>query len=443
MPLNTPSSAKVVADRSVNDVFLALQEFGAKPSLRNSWLNSLIVAFANRIFDFYFALNQVALEALPDTAIDNLDRWGSIYKIRPTPGTVAGGDVAASGTAGSVIPVDSVLTRGDGFEYVTTAEVTLTAKTAIPIGLLASDGAGVATVTHIFNGNTLPLVTGTRITVTGAVESEFNVADVAITVLSATSFTYPISGTPSTPATGSPLMAFTNGLVGVDSVSFAEEANADGFAALLFESPVVGVDETSIVTQPGLLDGSDQETQEDFRTRLLERIQNPVAHFNVADIETTAKAVAGVTRVFVLEITPEVGQVTVYFMRDNDDVSAIPDGGEVAEVKTALDLIRPANTAEEDLIVLAPTAIPTNFSFASVTPNSSSMKSAITANLTQFFKEETSVGENVLEDAYRSVIFNTVDTSNGDRVESFDLTEPSGDIPISEGEVPTLGNVTI
>ncbi len=145
----------------------------------------------------------------------------------------------------------------------------------------------------------------------------------------------------------------------------------------------------------------------------------------------------------VFEITPEVGQVTVYFMRDEDDSGAIPDGTEVAEVKAALDLIRPANTAPVDLIVLAPIPVAVDFSFASVTPNSSSLKTAIKANLAQFFKEETSVAVNVLADAYSSVIFNTVDTTNGDTVTSFVLTEPVGDVDITTGEIAILGNISI
>lgn len=48
------------------------------------------------------------------------------------------------------------------------------------------------------------LVTGNRITVTGTTEGDYNVT-AAVTVTSATTFTYPIANNPSSPATGSPV----------------------------------------------------------------------------------------------------------------------------------------------------------------------------------------------------------------------------------------------
>lgn len=438
MPLNTPDSVNEVIDRVINDVFLALNKFGAKPSLKNSWLNSMIVAFSNRVFDFYFALNQSALEALPDTAVDNLDRWGAIYKVTPTPGSVSSGLVAVTGVVGSPIPDKSVLSTGDGFEYASTGgDLNITSKSPSVL-LLTRDGTVATAVTtdvHDLSDNVL-------VTITGAVETDYNVIDSAITVISATSFTFTVSGSPTTPATGTIVANFDTATLPIESSDFSEDANTAGLAGFTFEESLVGVDEIAGATFPGILGGLSQETRDEFQTRLLERIQNPVAHFNSSDIIFTARAVSGVTRVFIFEITPTIGQVTVYFMRDNDETGAIADGVEIQKVKDALDKIRPANTAPEDLIVLAPTPVPTDFSFVSLVPNTSSMKSAITENLTQFFKEGTSVGENVTSDAYRSVIFNTIDTTNGARVEEFVLNNPSGDILVNDGEIATLGNVS-
>ena len=93
--------------------------------------------------------------------------------------------------------------------------------------------------------------------------------------------------------------------------------------------------------------GTDQETEESLRARMLGRIQNPVAHFNVAAITEKAKVIPGVTRVFVQEVTPAIGQVTTYFMRDNE-ISPIPTGSEVTKVKDSILEIKPANTASTD-----------------------------------------------------------------------------------------------
>jgi len=69
------------------------------------------------------------------------------------------------------------------------------------------------------------------------------------------------------------------------------------------------------------------------------------------------------------------------------------------------------------------------------------MQTAITANLQQFFKESTTVGVDVDEDAYRSAIFNTVDTATGDTVSTFGLSAPSGDVTIASGEIGALGSI--
>jgi uncharacterized phage protein gp47/JayE len=147
-----------------------------------------------------------------------------------------------------------------------------------------------------------------------------------------------------------------------------------------------------------------------------------------------------VTRVFVQEVTPAIGQVTIYFMRDGDD-NPIPSGSEVTTVKNAILELKPANTVDSDVIVLAPVGVAVDFTFTALTPDTSTMRSAISANLRQFFDERTSVGVNVDEDAYRSAIFNTVDTVTGDVVSTFTLSTPVGDVAIATGEIGILGNV--
>lgn len=139
--------------------------------------------------------------------------------------------------------------------------------------------------------------------------------------------------------------------------------------------------------------------------------------------------------------TVEPGTVVIYFLRDND-VNPIPDGAEVTQTKDFLLERKPADRFDDDVIVLAPTAVPVDFTFTALSPNTTTMQDAINANLRQLFDEDTSVGQDLLEDAYRSIIFNTIDTQTGDKVESFTLSTPTTDITIDFGEIPTLGTVT-
>jgi uncharacterized phage protein gp47/JayE len=330
------------------------------------------------------------------------------------------------------------MVTGDGRQYTNTALATIANQTPAVTSITRSG----TTATLTSTGIGLLLSDNVNVTVTGAVETDYNVVGATITVASDDTITYEVSGSPSTPATGSPAVSFDVALLSVESVDFLEDADADPLAAFTLEAPLVGVEETVKANNAGLTGGLDRETDEALRVRLLDRIQNPVAHFNVADIQQLALTVAGVTRVFVLEITPAAGQVTVYFMRDLDATGAIPDGAEVTAVKTVLDTIRPANTDPEDLIVLAPTAAPADFDFDSLLPFTTSMRAAVIASLEDFFAARTTLGTPVSQDEYRSAIFNTVDTTNGDIVASFALNTPAGPIPVSSGEIATLGNVS-
>ncbi len=441
MPLTTPESADDVIARAIADVELALATVGGKPSLKNSWLNALVVAYSNRVFDFYFALDQAALESLPDTAVVNLDRWAAIWKIIRTPGTPASGLVIAHGFAGNVVPLGTFLVTGDGKRYKTvTAAVTITGKVfTITAGNLTSDGLGVATVVTTEEHH---LATNVLIGLVGANEVEYNQENEAIIdIVDANTFTYAIPGTPASPATGAPFFVVAAiAELAVESVDPGSTEDQVGDVAFKFESPIAGVDDVARTDFDGLSGGATRETNTAVRARLLDRVQNPIAHFNVDELTAVAKSVAGVTRVFVQEITPNVGQVTVYFMRDNDATS-IPSGSEVAAVKSVLGAILPATSDTADLIVLAPTAVSTDFTFTAISPNTAAMKTAVKNNLKELFDERTNVGVDVAQDAYNAAIFGTVDTTTGDVLVSFTLSAPPGDITIAAGQIGTLGVV--
>jgi uncharacterized phage protein gp47/JayE len=434
--LTTPEDVAEVIDRAIADVELALAEFGGKPSLSNSWLKALIVALSNRVFDFYYALDVAALEALPDTAVENLDRWAAIWGVTRTPGAPSNGNAVAVGVLGSVVQGGAIVAAGDGKQYRVDVDSEVTAK-SLSVASITRVGQ-VATLT-----TTSPhgLGTNVRISVVGAAQSEYNVVDVfVLSIASPTVITYAVAGAPATPATGTILLEFDSAVLALESVEPGSAQDQPFDSALKLESPIAGVDDVVRVDFDELGGGADRELDAALRERLLERIQNPIAHFNVAEITAVAKSIPGVTRVFVQEITPQVGQVTIYFTRDNDD-DPIPNGAEVAAVEAVIQAIRPANSDEDDVFVFAPTPVTVNFTFTALSPNTASMKTAIEANLRQLFEERTSVGVSVIQDAYRSAIFNTVDVETGDEVESFTLTAPSGTIVVAAGQIAVMGNV--
>jgi uncharacterized phage protein gp47/JayE len=130
-------------------------------------------------------------------------------------------------------------------------------------------------------------------------------------------------------------------------------------------------------------------------------------------------------------------------MRDNDDTT-IPSAAQSTVVKNELLKILPANTDESDLFVSGPAPVSQDFTFSALSPNTSTMRSAITANLQQLFAERTDVGADVVSHEYTTAIFNTLDTTNGAVVDTFTLTVPTpgSDIAVASGEIAVLGTVT-
>lgn len=200
----------------------------------------------------------------------------------------------------------------------------------------------------IFTSTAHGIEDGQKVTVTGAVESGYNVTKAKSIKLDDDNFVYIVSGNPSSPATGTPAAAF----------SLVEE-----------------------------------------------------------------------------------GQVKIFFTRDND-ASIIPSAAEVAAVKTQILTIKPAHISDDDVIVSAPTANATNFTFNAISPDTSTMRTAIENNLAAFFLDKTNVGEDIQKNAYESAIYNTVDSENNQRLDSFTLTSPSTAITIGRNELGALGTVT-
>ena len=439
MPLNLPTSAAEVENRAKTDVQRELP--GSNPFLKNSVLSAIVVGIANRIYDFYNQLRSTIVQLFPDTAEQQfLERWAAIFGKTRLAATKSNGNVAATGTLGSAVALGTVLTSSNGvlYDVTTTANIVSLLQSVVSITRSGSLATVTTTSAHLL-ANNVP------VTIAGADQTEYNGVQTII-VTSTTTFTYTVSGTPVTPATGTITMAAEAASVPIESQDFQDSENGlnvnlDSGTELTLQSPIVGIDDILAVDAGAIGGGSDQETDTQLRARLLDRIQNPVAHFNVADIIEKAKEIAGVTRVFVFEVTPALGQVTIFFMRDND-TDAIPNASEVTTVKNQILTIKPANTADVDVIVSAPTAVIENFIFSDLTPNTASMQIAVTANLNQFFAEETSVGVDVDQDAYRAAIKNTVDPENGDIVQTFTLSAPIGDLTISTGEIAVLGTVT-
>ena len=436
MPLaNIPANEQEVIDQLRADVKESLPE--SNPYLINSFIDALIVGTGGRVFDFYRNLTELERQLFIDTATGEfLERLASFRGVVRNPAAAADGNIVFQGTATSIIPISTTLQSTDSQSYITTSETTI-AVNVVSLTSLTRVGT-VATATTAAAHN---LATSVPVAISGAVQTEYN-GTFAVTVISATTFTYNVAGSPATPATGIIVGTFTTALAPVISVNEGSDTNQASGAGLTLGSPIVGVNNIALVDFDGLTGGTDEENDTDFRARAIDRWQNPVALFNPAAITTQARLVPGVTRVFIREITPDIGQVTIFFTRDNDPGGPIPSAGEVNDVKTSILLIKPAHTDSADVIVQAPVAVTVNFIIDGISPNTTTMQDSITANLTQLFSESTDVGVALKKNDYVSAVNRTVDTVTGEILDDFIINNPIGDIIVATNELAILGTVS-
>ena len=432
MPLDLPTLEEI-ATRMRTDVRARLPDLD--PTIAQSVIGVIIDSLAARIYDNTLVLDQLVGEAFPQTATaEFLERWAEYDGLSRNPATPSTGLLTATGISGTSIPAGSSFTAA-GVVLISQADATILPRTSTITSLVRVGTTATATT-----GSDHGLASGQDVDISGAVETDYN-GTFLITALDTLTFSYEVPGSPTTPATGSPEVDHVGVTVDVESEGFGQDQNLTSGATAAPTTPIAGLDSPSLVRPDGLTGGTDTETDDELRIRLLEKRANPVALFNVSAITVEAKKVPGVTRVSVLEITPAIGQVSIWFMRDND-VPTIPDAGEVATTKAQILQILPAHTSANDVIVAAPVPVSTAFTFSAISPDTLTMREAIDANLTAFFEDEVTFHQSITEDKYRSAIQNTQDTNTGAFIDSFTLSTPTGDITIATGEIATLGAVT-
>jgi uncharacterized phage protein gp47/JayE len=229
--------------------------------------------------------------------------------------------------------------------------------------------------------------------------------------------------------------------VALTAVVAGEDGNCDAGAELSFESPIDGVGSTVTVDADEIGGGTDEETIEAFRTRVLERMQSAPHGGNAADYVAWAKEVPGVTRAWCFPNENGPGTVVVRFVRDNDAPgSIIPSSGEVAAVLahivgTApwyLDRLAPVTAV---VSVAAPTPRQLDFDLT-LEPNTEATRAAVTASLEALLLRIARPGGTIP----LSQIQIAVGTSDG--VSDFTINSPSADVVHAVSEMAVMGEVT-
>lgn len=206
--------------------------------------------------------------------------------------------------------------------------------------------------------------------------------------------------------------------------------NVSTGVSLALESPIAGVNSSAIV-QTVTVDGTDEETTEALRVRLLERIAEPPRGGTAEDYVIWSKQLAGVTRVWVTPLELGPGTVGVRFTRDND-ASPIPDSGEVAALQAWIDALKPAHAT---VTVIAPIATPLAMTIA-LTPDTVAQRAAVTAELEDLLSRTASPGGTVLLSSLLTAIGSTPGVTD------YTVTVPAADVGHTANQLATLDTIT-
>lgn len=436
MPINFPSQAQLL-ERSRQKVREILT--GSDPSILASFLKAVVDSNANRSFDLVNLIKDLLDQAFPQTASDEYAlRWAGYNGLGILAAQPASGEILLQGTLSSVVPISTNLTSAAGNLYATDIEVTFS---SISQSILSASADAQKLVTCV-TATAHSLATGASADITN-LASGASTTGAVITVIDEITFSFTA---PNVTVIGDVIdvgaqYAFIGALVNVESLDTGSDKNISSGAILTLVTPIVGVSSQGFARFGGIAGGTNIETTENLIARTLERRANPVANFNSGAIIQQVRTVSSVGRIFILPITPYVGAVTVLFFV-TDTASGIPNASQISAVRTAVLDIYPAHSDPNDLFIDAPTLVPIDHTIDNLSPNDSTLRSAIENNLIAYYADIVEPGQTITVDQIKNVIQNSQDLSTGNFPQSFDLTIPSTSTTVDTTSIASFGSLT-
>lgn len=237
-------------------------------------------------------------------------------------------------------------------------------------------------------------------------------------------------------------VTISSGIAGVDIT--AKEAGESGNitdSTLELVAPIDGVDNIGTVTL-ALSGGSDLESDESYRARILYHIQHRPMGGNKYDYEEWARSIAGVGNAWCMPLARGGGTVDVVIKASGTD--PVPSPTLLAEVDTYIDQVKPV-TADVNVLAVNPKELTLWISFAPNGATNTEVQVKIQSNLEDLF-ENIAAPKVSLPIAYiRDAIMNSGVTDYSiDQIEvDAVIVPPDEDIVMSyEDDYPTLGVVS-
>lgn len=240
-------------------------------------------------------------------------------------------------------------------------------------------------------------------------------------------------------ADGARFATDVDGTIATTDVDVAVTAALAGLAGdtpegtlLRLVSPIAGLANTAEVLEPGIVDGAEQETDEELRARLLQRLREPPQGGAERDYSRWALEVQGVTRAWAFRNYYGLGTVGVAIATDDDPTGPTPTPSKVDEVAAYIEDGRRPVTAQ--VTVFGPPAFPIDLEIE-LTPDDPVVREQVALQLGDLLRREAVPGEPVLV----SHLHEAISTATGelDHV----LHSPVANVDVPRAALPVLGSI--
>lgn len=240
-------------------------------------------------------------------------------------------------------------------------------------------------------------------------------------------------------ATGVEYQTTAGVTLGTGPVDVAAEALTEGTGGNLAAGATLGI----TVAQTGLdgvatvaimTGGTNGESDEELRARVLDRIQSPPHGGNGNDWRSWALEVPGVTRAWIAPNEVGVGTVTVRVMLDElrADAGGLPTPDDLAAVYAHIDPVRPVTVKE--WWAVSPIAQPHNLKIGNLSTATAATRAAINRELQAVYLERAEPGETF----WRAWADEAISRAIGEVHHTLEATDL---VPISAGHMAVLGTV--
>lgn len=294
------------------------------PTVFGSFASPFLSSAAALSYSTSLTVRDLEKQLFPQTAEGEfLDRWGA-YEILPRlSASPSIGDISVAGTVSTTIPVSTQFTSEGGLVFTSTNVATIQS-----VGQSISSITRVGTTATVTTNGDHTLASNLDVTISGANEAEYN-GTFSITVTARNQFTYTVSGSPATPATGAISLSSDYAIVSLQCDTTGQSTNLSNGAPLT--NATYG---TGYAQFDGLSGGADTESDDAYEARILLSRSSQAGVFTKDQVRLAALSVAGNTRAFVVTPSLSVAQTGVVVV---DAVSGITRVSTTATVTTSVD----------------------------------------------------------------------------------------------------------